>query len=125
MFWWNRNPKRPRKVKISIVNPGEIIMASAVTVLDSHAPLQLVAQYVNAKGVVVAAPATAQPAWSLTAGTTLATQVPSTFTDVVTLAGSDGSFTVSYTDGTFSDTLPVTVTPDQTPAGVSIVFLNP
>jgi len=99
-------------------------MATAVSVLDTHAPLSLGVQYFNAKGKAVNAPSNATPSFSVS-DSSLATQSPSGFSDVVTLTGADGSFSVSYTDGAFSDTLPVTVTPDQTPASVQIVFLNP
>jgi hypothetical protein len=101
-------------------------MASAVAVLDTHAPLSLGVQYFNAKGKAVNAPANANPVWTVTDtnSPTIESQNPSGFSNTVTLTG-DGSFTVNYTDGAFNDTLPVTVSPDQTPASVQIVFQNP
>lgn len=102
-------------------------MASAVAVLDTHAPLQLMAQYVNAKGKVVPGPANPSFSWTVsdTNATPIESQSPAGNQDTVTLTGDDGSFSVSVTDGTLTDTLPVTVTPDQTPAALQIVLQNP
>lgn len=99
-------------------------MAQAISVVDTHAPLQLLAQYVNAKGKVVPAPAGASPTWSVS-DASLAGQAPAGLQDAVTLTGTNGSFSVSVSDGSFNDFLPVTVTPDQTPAGIQIVVQNP
>jgi hypothetical protein len=102
-------------------------MATAISVLDSHAPLQLDVVYVNAKGKVVPGPASPTFNWTVSDANTppIQSQAPAGASDVVTLTGADGSFTVSVSDGTFSDTLPITVTPDQTPAGVQIQVKNP
>ena len=99
-------------------------MATAISVVDTHAPLQLLAQYVNAKGKVVLAPAGASPNWSVS-DSKLAGNAPAGLQDVVTLTGADGDFSVGFSDGTFTDSLPVSVTPDQTVAGVQIVVQNP
>ena len=114
-----------RRLVISIRIEGALIMATAISVADTHAPLQLSAGYVNAKGKPVPAPAGAPPLkWSVS-DPALATDAPADAADVITLTGADGAFSVSVTDGTFSDSLPVTVTPDQTPAGIAITVANP
>lgn len=102
-------------------------MAQAISVVDTHAPLQLAVVYVNAKGKVVPGPANPTFTWSITDTNTppIESSAPSGASDVITLAGGDGSFTVSVTDGTFTDSLPVTVTTDQTPAGIAIQVQNP
>jgi hypothetical protein len=124
MRWFCHRRHKIHSVKITLRFPGAIIMATAVSVLDTHVPLQLGVQYLNAAGKAVNAPAAAVPVFAVS-DASLATQVQSGFADVVTLTQADGSFSVSYNDGVFSDTLPVTVTPDQTPASVQIVFQNP
>jgi hypothetical protein len=102
-------------------------MAETISVLDTHVPLQLRVDYVNAKGKVVPGPANPTFTWSLSDANTppISSQVPAGNLDVITLTGADGAFSVSVTDGTFSDTMSVTVTPDQTPAGVKISLTNP
>jgi hypothetical protein len=102
-------------------------MATAISILDSHAPLQLSVVYVNAQGKVVPGPATPTFVWSVSDTNTppIESSAPAGAADVVTLTGADGAFTVSVTDGTFTDTLPVTVTPDQTPTGIAIQVANP
>ena len=101
-------------------------MASAISVLDTHAPLQLLAQYVNAKGKVVPGPANPTFTWTVSDTNTppIESQSPTGAQDVVTLTGADGSFGVSVSDGTLSDSLPVTVTPDQTPVALQISVQN-
>jgi hypothetical protein len=127
MIWWPWRPLHRLYLKIFVIHKGEMIMASAVSVLDTHAPLQLMAQYVNAKGKVVPGPANPSIVWSVADANTppIESQAPAGSQDIVTLTGSDGSFSVNVTDGTFSDSLPVTVTPDQTPTGIQIVLQNP
>jgi hypothetical protein len=123
VFWPGRRKLRLR-IFVSTKSGGWLV-AQPITVADTHAPLQLRADYVNAKGKVVPPPAGAAPIqWSVS-DAALATDAPSGSTDVVTLAGPDGSFTVGATDGTFSDSLPVTVTPDQTATGLAISVDNP
>jgi hypothetical protein len=101
-------------------------MSTTISVLDTHAPLQLRVDYVNAKGKVVPGPANPTFTWTLTDTNMppVASQVPAANLDVVTLTGVDGAFVVSVTDGTFTDALDVTVSPDQTPAGVKISVTN-
>jgi hypothetical protein len=121
-WWWE-----PNRLRILVIGKGELIMASAISVLDTHAPLQLKAVYVNAKGKVVPGPANPTFSWSVNDANTppIQSQASAGDLDAVTLTGADGSFSVSVSDGTFSDSLPVTVTPDQTPAGLSVVLQNP
>lgn len=99
-------------------------MAQAISVVDTHAPLLLAAQYVNAKGKVVPPPDGRTLSWKVS-DPALATDSASGASDVVTLTGTDGSFTVDVTDGTLSDSLPVTVTPDQTATGIQVTVANP
>ena len=112
------------RLRIFIKAEGEWIMAQAISVVDTHAPLLLAAQYVNAKGKVVPPPDGRTLSWKVS-DPALATDSASGASDVVTLTGTDGSFTVDVTDGTLSDSLPVTVTPDQTATGIQVTVANP
>jgi len=111
------------RVRLVVKLGGLDIMASAITVVETHAPLQITAVYVNAKGNPVSPqPTPASPVFTLS-DPSIASQSPSGVSDVVSLL-KDGAVTVSYSDGTFSDTLPITVTPDQNVAGVQLQVSN-